>query len=413
MSEQDDAHPHSARLRLVRCLNLPLAFGFALQLVLMAALVAHAVWHIRGLEVQMREIVATPNRKIQLITDLQEAMYNRHAALVYQTLLDDPFERDESFQLYIKWGYHVGKARGELKSMPLDGFEKDSLREQDPLVEQIIVLQEEIADLAARGRTREAHALIASELRPLNLRMANIVEALRHHERNEVEEALIATQAATRQAVRVHIALGGVLLVLAMFIAYATRRLLYRHTDTIWQQMSDLEEVGQRLQHEATHDNLTGLANRALFHHRVAEALTHAAQEGFMLGLMYIDLDDFKQVNDIHGHDVGDALLREVARRLGHAVRASDTVARLGGDEFAILLTGLENAEQCNALKQKLQAEFTTPAVLEGVPITPQGSVGCVLYPQDGETLAQLLKVADTRMYEAKRARKVNPAEAA
>ncbi len=406
MAPPDKNIPGSRYWKFARGLNAPLGWGFALLLTLMVTLMAHAIWHISNLDGRMRHIVENLNLKIQLMTDLQEAMYNRHAALVYQTLLDDPFERDESFQLYIKWGYHVGKARNDLKAMPLDSYEQANLRQQDELVVRITALHEEIADLAARGHGARAHALIAAELRPLNLQFIQMVEDLRRHERDKVNEALLDTQEATRRAVRFHLALGVVLLTLAAFTGMGTHRLLARHASTIYRQMSDLEEAGSRLEHEATHDHLTGLANRALFQRRMAEGLEHAQQENFLMGVMYLDLDDFKQVNDTHGHAVGDALLKEVARRLRHVVRASDTVARLGGDEFAIILGGLATPAQCLEVKKKLEWEIMRTAVLEGVSLTPGGSVGCVLYPQDGQTLGDLMKVADERMYAAKRSRK-------
>lgn len=389
-----------------RRLGVPLAGGFAVLLTLMAALVAHAVWHINALEGRMQAIVETLNHKIQLATNLQEAAYNRHAALVYQTLARDPFERDDNFQLFIKWCYHVGKARNDLKTMSLDDFEKTNLARQDGLVSRISTLHEEVADLAARGLNAQAHALMATDLRPLNLEFTETVEQLRRYERDRIREALLATRGASRQAVRVHLILGGTLLLLAVLIGLATRRLLARHATTIYRQMSDLEEAGTRLEHEATHDHLTGLANRALFQRRMAEGIEHAREDGYLMGVMYLDLDDFKQVNDTHGHVVGDALLKEVACRLRRVVRTSDTVARLGGDEFALVLTGLANPDQCRDLKHKIEDEIVRPAELAGIRLTPGGSVGCVLYPRDGQNLDDLLKAADERMYAVKRQRK-------
>jgi diguanylate cyclase (GGDEF)-like protein len=402
----DDPLRNARQRHLTRRFNAPLAWGFAVLLTLMLALVAHAVWNISALEDRMREIVETLNRKIQLATDLQEAAYNRHSALVYQTLTQDPFERDDSFQLFIKWGYHVGKARNDLKAMPLDDFERNNLARQDRLIVRISALHDELVDLAARGLITQAHARMATELRPLNLEFTDTVEQLRRHERDRIQAALVATQNATRQAVRLHLALGGGLLLLAVLIGLATHRLLARQAHTICRQMIDLEEASHRLEHEATHDPLTGLANRSLFQRRMAEAIAHAQEEGYLMGVMYLDLDDFKQVNDTHGHDVGDALLREVAQRLRQVVRTSDTVARLGGDEFALVLTGLTNPDQCQELKQKIESEVMRPAALGDIHLTPHGSAGCVLYPRDGQTLEDLLKAADQRMYASKRARK-------
>ena len=380
--------------------------GFALLIVLMAGLIGHAVWHISDLKERMRDIVELRNRKIQLATDLQEASYNRHNALVYQALARDAFERDDNFQQYIKWGYQVGLARNALKSMPLDDFERTNLLRQDRLVVQIIDEQERISDLAARGIVDEARGKLAVDLRPLNLAYTEIVEALRRHERDLIHAALEQTQQATQRAISLHLGLGGILIVLALLISETTRRLLRRHALTIYEQMHQLEQVGTRLEHEATHDQLTGLANRALFYRRVEEAIVHAAEEDFSLTVLYVDLDDFKQVNDVHGHAMGDALLQAVAGRLHCVVRIADTAARLGGDEFALLFVGVQNSGDCELLCAKVEREVSQPVDVAGLRLAPSCSIGYAHYPRDGDKLDSLLNAADARMYRAKRARK-------
>jgi len=373
---------------------------------LMLALIGHAIWQIHDLGEQMRGIVESHNRKVQLATDLLEATHNRHSSLVYVTLMRDPFERDERFQAFIRWGYAVGKARNELRSMPLSAFERNNIAHQDRLVQRIIQLQEEIIDLAAREETSRAHIHMDQTLRPLNMEFTRVVEDLRRHERDLIHDALVAARTAARSAILLHLGLGSVSLALAGFIALAMHRLLARHAGIIQRQMSDLRAAGQRLEHQATHDPLTGLANRALFRRRMTDELEHARQEGFMLGVMYLDLDDFKPVNDTHGHQTGDALLCEIAHRLRQTVRIADTVARLGGDEFAILLPGLENQVQCDAMERKLRQALVPPVELESVTLVPSVSLGCVRYPQDGRSMEELLHAADQRMYAAKHARR-------
>ena len=380
--------------------------GFGLFILLMAVLVAHAGWHISELKGQMRDIVELRNRKIQLATDLQEASYNRHNALVYQALARDAFERDDNFQQYIKWGFQVGLARATLKSLPLDDFESANLQRQDQLVLQIIDQQELISDLAARGVMEEARSRLATDLRPLNRDYTDIVEALRRHERDLIRAALERAQSATQHAITLHLALGGVLILLAMGISEAIRRLLWRDALTICEQLRLLELAGTRLEHEATHDPLTGLANRVLFYRRLEEAIVHAGEEGFSLAVLYVDLDDFKQVNDMHGHAVGDILLQAIAGRLRHVVRMADTAARLGGDEFALLFVGIQESDECLSLYAKVEQEVGLPLDICDVRLKPSCSIGYALYPSDGASLDTLLNTADTRMYQEKRARK-------
>ncbi|MDP2832047.1 MAG: diguanylate cyclase [Pseudomonadota bacterium] len=391
---------------LPRRMTHQLLAGFALLIVLMVGLIGHAVWQIGDLKERMRDIVELRNKKIQLATDLQEASYNRHSALVYQAVARDAFERDEYFQQYIKWGYQVGLARSTLKSLKLDAFEIDNLRRQDGLVGRIIDEQEIISDLAARGVKEEALARLAADLRPLNLEYTEIVEALRRYERDLIRIALEQTQQATHHAITLHLALGGTLILLAILISETTRRLLRRHALTIFEQMHQLKKVGSQLEHEATHDPLTGLANRVLFYRRLEEAMVHAVEEEFSLAIMYIDLDDFKQVNDIHGHAVGDALLQVVAGRLHHVVRVADTAARLGGDEFALLFVGVQETGECPPLCAKVERTIGQPVDIDGLRLMPACSVGYALYPRDGDSLDTLLNAADARMYQVKRARK-------
>jgi diguanylate cyclase (GGDEF)-like protein len=157
--------------------------------------------------------------------------------------------------------------------------------------------------------------------------------------------------------------------------------------------------ASRRLRHQAVHDALTGLPNRTLLHRRAERAL-----RGDELGAMLlIDLDRFKEVNDTLGHDYGDELLREVAGRLGRAVRRGDTLARLGGDEFAVLLDGLPNRGTVAELAGRLQDALREPIALRGVAVELEASIGVALYPEHGTTVGTLLQRADVAMYEAKR----------
>ena len=125
------------------------------------------------------------------------------------------------------------------------------------------------------------------------------------------------------------------------------------------------------------------------------------------MGLFFVDLDDFKGVNDGWGHHAGDDVLREVARRLLTTVRASDTVARLGGDEFAIVLSGVEDESIVDAAAERVQRSFDEPFVVGGEPIRIGASVGRAVWPDDAAELEALMRHADAEMYRAKRAARV------
>jgi diguanylate cyclase (GGDEF)-like protein len=155
--------------------------------------------------------------------------------------------------------------------------------------------------------------------------------------------------------------------------------------------------------HRATHDALTGLPNRALFHDRLGHALARAARFGHQVGVLFIDLDGFKQVNDTLGHAAGDAMLREVARRLQSRVRASDTLARLGGDEFVVLLEHFSAPAQAEQAARSVLGPLPGPMEVEGHTVEIRYSMGMALSPEDGTTAEAILHAADQRMYSAKR----------
>lgn len=167
-----------------------------------------------------------------------------------------------------------------------------------------------------------------------------------------------------------------------------------------------------RLHHLAQFDALTDLPNRACLEDRVATAIARAKREDRALCLLYLDLDNFKQVNDRYGHAVGDQLLQAFARRLKGCVRASDTVARMSGDEFVVLLESPHTKGGNAVVAQKIMAEFDTPFSLGEHVLHLRPSMGQALYPAHGQDAAQLLRSADDAMYAMKNSRRQGPATA-
>jgi diguanylate cyclase (GGDEF)-like protein/PAS domain S-box-containing protein len=166
--------------------------------------------------------------------------------------------------------------------------------------------------------------------------------------------------------------------------------------------VTELRAGDERMRHMAFHDPLTGLPNRALLLDRMRQGISVAERDGRGLGLMFIDLDRFKSINDVLGHDVGDQLLQEVARRLSHGVRQSDTVARIGGDEFVILLEQVDDGATYVNLAEKLLCSLSRPMTLGQHTLEVGASVGIASHPSDGRDAATLMKHADAAMYVAK-----------
>ncbi len=180
------------------------------------------------------------------------------------------------------------------------------------------------------------------------------------------------------------------------------------------QDVTEQAHTQARISYLASYDSLTGLANRRLFHEQLERAITAARARGHLVGLLFMDLDRFKRINDTLGHGAGDALLQTVAERLRAQVRGSDIVgrleteeqgleiSRLGGDEFTVLLSKLAQPEDAGDVARRILRAIPAPVVLEGHTISLSASIGIAIYPVDGEDVETLVKHADAAMYSAK-----------
>jgi len=166
--------------------------------------------------------------------------------------------------------------------------------------------------------------------------------------------------------------------------------------------VTENKRVEEEVRWQASHDALTALPNRTHFEERLVHALTQGRQRNLSIGLLFIDLDRFKPINDTFGHAIGDAVLRHVSERLSACLRAQDVVARLGGDEFVALLPGIAGPRDAEAVAQKILHALARPLHIDGQDVYVTGSVGISLYPQHGTTPDALLKNADMAMYRAK-----------
>lgn len=168
----------------------------------------------------------------------------------------------------------------------------------------------------------------------------------------------------------------------------------------------ELEEENKKqkklLIHQVEHDTLTGLPNRNLLQDRLTQSIKKASRDGKVLGVMFVDVDKFKSVNDSLGHDAGDMLLKTIAGRMQNSVRETDTVARLSGDEFIVLLDGCKDVSDIFIAIKKLVNAFQEPFYLGNESFKITMSIGVSVYPNDGETASKLLKNADIAMYKAK-----------
>lgn len=181
-----------------------------------------------------------------------------------------------------------------------------------------------------------------------------------------------------------------------------TRLAMDQQRRQIAQHQSELDEATQRLKHYAQYDQLTGLLNREQMTNILARMMANSRRSETRLGLIFLDLDHFKRINDTVGHAIGDMLLKSIAQRLGSSVREDDFIARLGGDEFAIIVSNLETDESASIIAQRILDSLVIPHRLNHHEILISSSIGIAIYDEQNKTASELLKSAESAMYLAK-----------
>ena len=168
-------------------------------------------------------------------------------------------------------------------------------------------------------------------------------------------------------------------------------------------EIEERKKIQKQIEYLAYHDHITGLPNRAKFYESVDNAISISKQTKKKFAVLFLDIDEFKIINDTFGHSLGDLLLTKVADRLVNTLRKSDTVSRIGGDEFNILIENIENGDDISTITEKLLRSLEIPFIVEEKKYLITASIGIATYPLHGDTVEVLIKNADTAMYQAKR----------
>ncbi len=385
-----------------RAFALSTGAAFLALIVLIFAQALNSLWQLHTLGEQIRLVVERHNRKIDIITQTQVAAHIRTDSLFRMTLADEAFERDAHYMQFNRAGFLVGSGRKALRDMGFNPAERQAYDAQTRLVNTIQATQEAVIDLLNANRAAEARHLLVSRAIPLQETFNRQLADMRARYQAANLEAQRQAQRTYQQTLMLTLTLGIGAVILALLIASHTLRKARLRSQQIRTQMVALEQSRAALHEEATHDPLTGLANRRLFYDRLQQAIRHAHRYGGRLGILYVDLDRFKSINDHHGHHVGDAVLVEVAHELEACVRESDTVARLGGDEFVVLLEGVQDRQDCITAALKIEQALACNVRFGSLGLDVEASIGQSLYPEDGTDEDSLIRAADAAMYRVK-----------
>jgi len=382
--------------------SLTTGTAFVALIVLICGLALNGLLQLQTLGEQMRTVVENHNRKIDLITQTQVAAHIRTDSVFRMALADDPFERDAHFLEFNRAGFLVGSGRNALRQLGFSASEQRSFDTQTLLINDIESVQNRVVDLLKSELSADARRVLVQEAIPIqeafNLQLADM--------RHLYQQANLIAQQQAQQTYRrtflLTLTFGIAAIALALLIARHTLRKIGQKSRQIDEQMVELERSRAALREEATHDPLPGLANRRLFYDRLQQAIRHAHRYGGKVGILYVDMDRFKDINDRHGHHIGDAVLMEVAQQLRDCVRESDSVARLGGDEFVVLLEGVQGRHDCVAAALKIEHSLAHSARFDDLELDIDASIGQAVYPDDGSDEDALIRAADAAMYRVK-----------
>ena len=365
-----------------------IAFGFFMVVLLMVALTFVGLKHMATVNFQIKNIVENNNVKIDLGQVMLHTLHERALSMHSVAVLEDAFLQDDEFMRFNLMGVKYVRAREALEKLALTKEEKNILSEIQKLTQETQPYVQEVINLGLDNKTSMVFENIRELAIPKQRLIALQVHKLVSLQQEQAQVALEEEQLAYQHARNLMLLLGGFAIMLGILIAF----FVIRH----------VTKQAKQLQHQALHDELTGLANRSLFDDRLKTSLMRGQRQGMSFSTMLIDLDDFKKINDSLGHNIGDLVLREVARRLKNNVRKVDTVARLGGDEFVIILESLDY-EQVIQFADKLVISMSEPFLLSGHELDVGMSMGISFYPKHGHDCQTILNRADIAMYEAKR----------
>ena len=361
--------------------------GFVAQWLLILFVTAIGLQQLRMTADNLSTVVDIHMRKLSLTKTMMTSARERTLSMFRLSMSRDPFERDALFMQFNHYGAEFAQARMALLNMPLSPRERELIALQGRMTGIAMPMQNRVVETLRNDFNRKAEEEVLSGAIPAQNNVLAVLSQL------DAETQKLAL-AASHKAYQAHevarfwmYLLSGIALLLGSFVAAAV--------------MYYTKRVSRERQHLATHDALTGLPNRMLFLDRLGQSLVRAQRRNTLVGVLFIDLDRFKRVNDTLGHAHGDTLICEVAQRLRSATRAEDILARLGGDEFGVVIDVARIGHVLQVV-EKILGVVSEPYRIAGRELFSSCSIGVSVYPNDGNDGNSLLKNADAATFTAK-----------
>lgn len=362
--------------------------GFITQLLLIVFVTAISLTQLRSTTDQLNRMIDVHMRKQTLTKTMVFNARDRTLIILALSKITDSREREKMLARFSEDGLNFGLARQEFLALPLNDLERQLIAEQGELTSRGQPVQLQVIDLINADFIEEAEELVLRHAIPIQ---SSVVAAL---SKLDTEAQRVALEASQKRHHELKIAriwmisLSGAALLLGMIVA----TIVFLYTKRIVREREQL----------ATQDGLTALPNRMLLTERLGQSLIHAKRNNTLVGVMFIDLDRFKRINDTLGHSSGDQLIVEVAKRLRNAARKEDIVSRLGGDEFVVVIGNVVMINDIIRVIEKILDVASAPYQIAGHELFCSCSIGVSVYPDDGQDISSLLMHADTAMYHAK-----------
>ncbi len=396
-----------------------IAISFGIIIIMMLVQATLSIWRFNEVKTEFEKVVDTYNLRMELVQKMRVISRERAPILFTMVNTEDAFELDDLLMEFQSLGSKFLETRNKLLMTNLSDKEIEMLDKHREYARSIVPGQRKVINLITEGDIISARKLLVDEVSPNQIEALEKLDELITYESESSKKAMETARNLfnkTQRDLGLTTTLGSLISILIGFIV-SIRFAYYVNTlkknkedleDTVSERTKELMESNKKLEYMANYDSLTQLPNRSLFIVLLEQALKHAKRYELTVGLLFIDLDGFKAINDTYGHDSGDELLKQVANRLRKVLREEDSIFRLGGDEFTMILSNVSKANSVEIVAEKVIKTLSEPFDILSHQCQIGSSIGIALYPQHAKDLDELIKNADTVMYDVKNSGKNN-----